>query len=84
MFHVLADQGFFNDHVEARRKIVSNIYGMIETQTLFWDDTEPLSDWIENMMVPSTHGDSYVLQVAANLMGRDILIIPTKGVKSAN
>ena len=35
MFHVLADQGFFNNHVEARRKIVSNIYGMIETQTLF-------------------------------------------------
>ena len=39
------------------------------------------------MTVPRTYGDSYVLLVEANLMGfddRDILIIPTKGVKSAN
>ena len=35
---------------------------MIEKETIFWDDSEPLSDWIENMMIPGTHGDSYALQ----------------------
>ena len=84
MFHVLSDQSFFKDHFHARNLIVQNIYEMIEKQILFWDDSEPLSDWIESMMIPGTHGDSYALQVAANLMGRDILIVPSKGKKSAN
>ena len=66
MFHVLADQSFFNDNFEARNLIVKNIYEMIEKQILFWDDSEPLSDWIESMMIPGTHGDSYSLQVANN------------------
>ena len=62
LFHVLGDQGYFKDHLEARLQIVTNIYDMIEKEMIFWDDSEPLSDWIENMMIPGTHGDSYALQ----------------------
>ena len=82
-----ANRVIFKDHLDARNLIVSNIYEMIEKEIIFWDDSEgsePLSDWIERMMSPTIHGDSYALQVAANLMGRDILILPSKGKKSAN
>ena len=32
-------------------------------------------DSIEAMMLPGNFGDSYALQVAANLLGRDIIIV---------
>ena len=84
MFHALADQSVFVDHLDARHKIVTSIYEMIENGTIFWDDSQPLSDWIEAMMVPQTYGDSYVLQVAANLLGRDIIIIPSNKKSAHN
>ena len=47
MFHVLSDQSFFKDHLDARNLIVNNIYEMIEKEIIFWDDSEgsePLSE----------------------------------------
>ena len=84
MFHALADQSVFIDHLDARHKIVTNIYEMIENGTIFWDDSQPLSDWIESMMKPTTYGDSYALQVAANLLGRDVIIIPSNKMSVHN
>ena len=36
------------------------------------------SDWIERMMKEGEFGDHYAMQVAANLLQRDIIIIPTR------
>ena len=43
-----------------------------------------VSDWIEAMMLPGNHGDSYALQVAANLLGRDIIIVPSNKMSAHN
>ena len=42
MFHALADQSNFIDHLDARHKIVIDIYEMIENGIIFWDDSQPL------------------------------------------
>ena len=75
---------YWDDHLDARHKIVTNIYEMIENGIIFWDDSQPLSDWIEAMMLPGNFGDSYALQVAANLIGRDIIIVPSNKMSAHN
>ena len=72
------------DHSDARSQVVQNICEMVEKKTIFWDDSEHLSDWIEKMMLPGTHGDSFSLQVASNLLGRDIIIIPSRKESAHN
>ena len=79
-----ADQSGFKDHQEARHSVVTNIYPMIEAGYLFWDNSILLSDWIESQANLGVFGDHYSLQIAANLLGRDILIIPTVLISSAN
>ena len=51
MFHSLVDLSVFKDHFEARHLIiVTSNYETIENWTIFWDDTQPLFDWIEAKM----------------------------------
>ena len=78
MFHCISDQTHFSSHSEVRNAVVSNIYVMIEKDIIFWDESEFISDWIETMKLEGTFGDHYSLQVIANLLERDIIIIPSK------
>ena len=57
---------------------------MVENGTIFWDGSQHLSDWIEAMMLPKTYCNSYVLQVAANLLGRDVIIMPSNKMSAHN
>ena len=84
MYHVLADQSFLIDHVEARKKTVENILPLVENGTIFWNDEIYISDWIENQMIDGVFGDAYSLQIAANILQRDIIIIPTKRESAHN
>ena len=36
------------------------------------------------MMIPGTFGDAYSLQIAANILARDIILIPTKPESAHN
>ena len=78
MFHCISDQSNYINHAEVRNAVVSNIYRMIDENILFWDESEYVLDWIEKMELEGTFGDHYALQVIANLLERDIIIIPTK------
>ena len=51
---------------------------MIEKNMIFWDDSEYLDEWISRMNMNGTFADHYAIQVVANLLCRDIIIIPTK------
>ena len=39
MFHAFADQSVFVDHLDARQRIVTSIYEIIENGNFFWDDS---------------------------------------------
>ena len=84
MYHALADQTSFKDHLDARHQVVTSVYEMIEKNILYWNDSKPLSDWIESMMIPGTFGDAYSLQIAANILARDIILLPTKPESAHN
>ena len=84
MYHVLADQASFKDHGDARLSICSNIYAMVDDEKIFWGEEKPISQWIDEQLNCGVFGDHYSLQVAANLLGRDIIIIPTRMESSHN
>ena len=73
----IADQSGFQDHECARHFVATNIYPMIKQGNLFWDNSILLSDCIVSQANLGVFGDYYSLQIAANLLGRDIFIIPT-------
>ena len=84
LYHVLADQSVFIDHTEARRKVVENILPLVENGTIFWNEELLMIDWIEHQMQEGVFGDAYSLQIAANILERDIVIIPTQKESAHN
>lgn len=84
MFHCISDQTQYNSHLEVRNYVVSNIYRMIDENMIFLDNSELIIDYIERMELDGTFGDQYALQVIANVMERDILIIPSKAESVQN
>ena len=77
-FHCISDQcSQFTDHKEVRHQVVSSIYPMVDKNLIFWDESEYLDEWIYRMNLNGTFADHYAIQVAANLLFRDIVIIPT-------
>ena len=78
LYHVVADQSHFLDHREARRTIVENVLPLVENGSIFWNDDIYMLDWIETQEQETKHGDVYSLQIAANILQRDLIIVPTQ------
>ena len=69
-----------SDSQKFREKIVDFGYNLfIITGRLDWpyEDNETPEDWIEKMKRSGEFGDHIFLQLTANVLNRDIIIIPT-------
>ena len=78
LYHVIADQSHFSSHTEARSTIVENLIPLVESGSIFWNDNLLMIDWIETQIQDCVFGDAYSLQIAANILQKDIIIIPTE------
>ena len=57
---------------------------LVENGTIFWNEELLMIDWIEHQMQEGVFGDAYSLQIAANILERDIIIIPTQKESAHN
>ena len=57
---------------------------MVEKGTIFWNDDIYMLDWIESQEKEGVFGDIYSLQISANILQRDIIIIPTQQKSAHN
>jgi len=83
MFHALLDQLRFHQvpsiaasHSQLRAKLVQAAYNSVKAGKLTWPEGETVEEWRMLMGQEGTMGDQVVLQVAANLFQRQIVILP--------
>merc|ERR1712165_263615 len=83
MFHALLDQLRFHkvpsiaaSHSQLRAKLVQAAYNSVKAGKLTWPEGETVEEWRMLMGQEGTMGDQVVLQVAANLFQRQIVILP--------
>merc|ERR1712018_768674 len=85
MFHALLDQLRFQQaslssiavsHSQLRGKLVQAAYNSIKAGKLTWPEGESLEEWRSGMAQEGTMGDQVILQAAANLFQRQIVILP--------
>ena len=83
MFHALLDQLRFHQvpsiaasHSQLRAKLVQAAYNSVKAGKLTWPEGETVEEWRSLMGQEGTMGDQVVLQVAANLFQRQIVILP--------
>ena len=71
---------FAKDASEFRRKIVLNGFDMfIATERLTWSYDPEIGtpeEWVDKMSSDGVYGDEIFLQLASNILNRDIVIIP--------
>lgn len=81
MFHAILDQlnnqsGVAASHSQLRSKLVQAAYNSVKSGKLSWPEGERVEEWRAAMSQEGTMGDQVILQTAANLFKRDIVIIP--------
>ena len=83
MFHALLDQLLFHQdpsfaasHSQLRAKLVQAAYNSVKAGKLTWPEGENVEEWRSLMGQEGTMGDQVVLQAAANLFQRQIVILP--------
>jgi len=85
MFHALLDQLKFQQaslasiaasHSQLRGKLVQAAYNSVKAGKLTWPEGESVEEWRSGMAQEGTMGDEVILQAAANLFQRQIVILP--------
>merc|ERR1712198_455381 len=85
MFHALLDQLKFQHASLAsiaaslsqlRGKLVQAAYNSVKAGKLTWPEGESVEEWRSGMVQEGTMGDEVILQAAANLFQRQIVILP--------
>merc|ERR1712212_911639 len=86
MFHALLDQLKFQQgsslaslaasHSQLRSKLVQASYNSVKAGKLTWPEGESVEEWRSGMVQEGTMGDQVILQAAANLFQRQIVILP--------
>merc|ERR1712088_911332 len=85
MFHALLDQLKFQQaslasiaasHSQLRGKLVQAAYNSVKAGKLTWPEGESVEEWRSGMAQEGTMGDQVILQAAANLFQRQIVILP--------
>jgi len=86
MFHALLDQLKFQQgsslaslaasHSQLRSKLVQAAYNSVKAGKLTWPEGESVEEWRSGMVQEGTMGDQVILQAAANLFQRQIVILP--------
>jgi len=85
MFHALLDQLRFQQaslasiaasYSQLRGKLVQAAYNSVKAGKLTWPEGESVEEWRSGMAQEGTMGDEVILQAAANLFQRQIVILP--------
>merc|ERR1719234_1481571 len=87
MFHALLDQLKFQQassslaslaasHSQLRSKLVQAAFNSVKAGKLTWPEGESVEEWRSLMVQEGTMGDQVILQTAANLFQRQIVILP--------
>ena len=87
MFHALLDQLRFQQassslaslaasHSQLRSKLVQAAFNSVKAGKLTWPEGESVEEWRSLMVQEGTMGDQVILQTAANLFQRQIVILP--------
>merc|ERR1712088_1012569 len=85
MFHALLDQLKFQQaslasiaasHSQLRAKLVQAAFNSVKAGKLTWPEGESVEEWRSGMAEEGTMGDQVILQAAANLLQRQIVILP--------
>merc|ERR1712165_234103 len=83
MFHALLDQLRFHkvpsiaaSHSQLRAKLVQAAFNSVKAGKLTWPEGESVEEWRSGMAQEGTMGDQVILQAAANLFQRQIVILP--------
>ena len=80
-FHSLVDQlPDYNDHMTLRKDMILDIWNQIADERIFYMDEaeQDIMKWLSYMEREGSFADSTAVQACANLIGRDIIILPTK------
>ena len=85
MFHALLDQLKYQQpglasiaasHSQLRAKLVQAAFNSVKAGKLTWPEGESVEEWRSGMAQEGTMGDQVILQAAANLFQRQIVILP--------